>query len=116
MRPSRLVCAGCGAEPERREPYPFRCPNAGHGDDVDHVLRRELDLSTLAFPDDGGDDRRCQGRVAATRDRQVAALAPGQAQPVGRLEPEEHAEEMARLVRTGDVAGLVLDPDATLRR
>jgi threonine synthase len=26
------------------EPYPFRCPKAGCGDDVDHVLRRELDL------------------------------------------------------------------------
>ena len=27
----------------RRDPYPFRCPNAGAVDDVDHVLRRELD-------------------------------------------------------------------------
>jgi len=46
---SRLVCAGCGAEPHVSEPYPFRCPNAG-SDDVDHVLRRELDLSTARFP------------------------------------------------------------------
>ena len=30
---------------------PFRCPNAERGDDVDHVLRRELDLSTVRFPD-----------------------------------------------------------------
>jgi threonine synthase len=43
------VCAGCGAEPQASEPYPFRCPNAGR-DDVDHVLRRELDLSTARFP------------------------------------------------------------------
>ncbi len=52
MRPptSRLVCAGCGAEPARSDPYPFRCPRAGRGDDVDHVLRRELDLSTVRFP------------------------------------------------------------------
>ena len=46
---SRLVCTGCGSEPRPAEPYPFRCPNAGR-DDVDHVLRRELDLSTARFP------------------------------------------------------------------
>jgi threonine synthase len=40
---SRLVCAGCGASPRDDEPYPFRCPNAACGDDVDHVLRRKLD-------------------------------------------------------------------------
>ena len=49
---SRLVCAGCGAEPARDEPYPFRCPNAGRGDDVDHVLRRVLDLGAVRFPAD----------------------------------------------------------------
>jgi threonine synthase len=48
---ARLVCAGCGASPLRSEPYPFRCPNARRGDDVDHVLRRELDLARLAFPE-----------------------------------------------------------------
>ncbi|MGD0714012.1 MAG: pyridoxal-phosphate dependent enzyme [Gaiellaceae bacterium] len=47
---SRLVCAGCGDEPRPGEPYPFRCPNAGRDDDVDHVLRRELDLSQVRFP------------------------------------------------------------------
>jgi threonine synthase len=53
---SRLVCAGCGAAPDPGEPYPFRCPNACRDDDVDHVLRRELDLSALSFPAPGGDD------------------------------------------------------------
>ena len=47
---SRLVCAGCGAGPSPSTPYPFRCRNAGGGDDVDHVLRRELDLTVLDFP------------------------------------------------------------------
>ncbi|HEU4942808.1 MAG TPA: pyridoxal-phosphate dependent enzyme [Gaiellaceae bacterium] len=47
--PSRLVCAGCGAEPDPAEPFPFRCPNAGEGD-VDHVLRRKLDLTAVRFP------------------------------------------------------------------
>lgn len=46
---SRLVCAGCGAEPAPLEPYPFRCPNARRGGDVDHVLRRRLD-PTATFP------------------------------------------------------------------
>ena len=43
---------GCGAAPAPGEPYPFRCPNAGRGDDVDHVLRRELDPAAVAFPHD----------------------------------------------------------------
>jgi threonine synthase len=45
---SRLVCAGCGAVLPTAERYPFRCPNAD-GDDADHVLRRELDLSRVRF-------------------------------------------------------------------
>jgi threonine synthase len=47
---SRLVCAGCGDEPSPDDPYPFRCPNAGRDGDVDHVLRRELDLAQVRFP------------------------------------------------------------------
>ena len=46
---SRFVCAGCGAEPDPRD-TPFRCPNAGRDDDVDHVLRRQLDLAAVRFP------------------------------------------------------------------
>jgi threonine synthase len=53
---SHLVCAGCGAEPDPHEPYPFRCPNAGGEDDVDHVLRRGLDLSALTFPEGGAEE------------------------------------------------------------
>lgn len=47
---SRLVCAGCGGSPDVADPYPFACPNAASGDDVDHVLRRELDLSARSSP------------------------------------------------------------------
>jgi len=46
---SRLVCAGCGASPPAAEPYPFRCANACAHDDVDHVLRRELDTGRVLF-------------------------------------------------------------------
>jgi len=48
---SRLVCAGCGTVADLADPYPFRCPNATRGDDVDHVLRRELDFSSIRFPE-----------------------------------------------------------------
>ncbi len=49
---TRLVCAGCGTEPGASDPYPFRCPEARLGGDVDHVLRRQLDLAALRFPVD----------------------------------------------------------------
>jgi threonine synthase len=48
---SRLLCAGCGAEADPDDPHPFCCRNAGGGDDVDHVLRRELDLTRVSFPE-----------------------------------------------------------------
>jgi threonine synthase len=44
---TRLVCAGCGALATRE---PFRCPAAVPGDDVDHLLRRELDPAAVDFP------------------------------------------------------------------
>ena len=50
--PTTLVCGGCGASPDPLEPFPFTCPNAGKGD-VDHVLRRVLDTTSLVFPDPG---------------------------------------------------------------
>lgn len=36
-----LACHGCGARPGERDPWPFRC--TGGGDDVDHLIVRELD-------------------------------------------------------------------------
>ena len=53
--PSALVCAGCGASPEPDDPYPFRCPRAGAGDDTDHVLRRILDVSAVQLPTTGAE-------------------------------------------------------------
>jgi threonine synthase len=50
--PSSIVCAGCGATAPRDEPYPFRCPEARPGDDIDHVMTRVLDRSQVTFPDD----------------------------------------------------------------
>ena len=47
----RLACAGCGAVLTPAEPYPFRCPRARDGDDIDHVVTRALDRG-LAFPAD----------------------------------------------------------------
>jgi threonine synthase len=47
---STLVCAGCGASPAAREPYPFRCHNNRSGD-VDHVLTRVLNTAEVRFPE-----------------------------------------------------------------
>jgi len=50
---SKLVCAGCGAEPAPDSPRPFRCPRQAPGDDVDHLIARRLDFSRLQFPREG---------------------------------------------------------------
>ena len=50
--PSSLVCSGCGTAARPDDPYPFRCPNAGRADDVDHVLVRILDVPELSWPED----------------------------------------------------------------
>jgi threonine synthase len=50
---SSIVCGGCGSVIDASEPYPFRCPRSG--DDGDHVLRRVLDVSRLAFPLDSSE-------------------------------------------------------------
>ena len=67
---SRLACAGCGGVPREGEPYPFRCPNALRGDDVDHVLRRELDLAA------------CNSLLRAAKGPELPAEEPGP-HPVG---------------------------------
>jgi threonine synthase len=46
-----MRCSGCGAEVGYEEPLPFRCPNPGANDDVDHVLVRQLDDLSVALPD-----------------------------------------------------------------
>jgi threonine synthase len=48
--PSSLACSGCGWAPPDNDPFPFRCANAGSGDDVDHVIVRTLDPSNLSWP------------------------------------------------------------------
>jgi threonine synthase len=54
--PIRMRCAGCGTEALSvgAEPYPFRCPRARRADDVDHVMRREIDLQASDWPASGG--------------------------------------------------------------
>ncbi len=44
-----LRCGGCGAVLDADEPYPFRCPAAVAGDDIDHVVRRILPTEAV-FP------------------------------------------------------------------
>ncbi len=48
--PIRLVCHGCGYRLPEDDAILLACPMARPGDDVDHVLERELDASRLRFP------------------------------------------------------------------
>jgi threonine synthase len=48
--PTGVVCAGCGHRLADEEPIQLRCPRARPGDEIDHLLRRVLDPSRLAFP------------------------------------------------------------------
>ncbi len=86
-----LVCAGCGASPAAGEPYPFRCPNAGGDDDTDHVLRRRLDASAVAFP---------PAAVAADESPYITYRSLFHAYHVGRahgMGDAEYVELVARL-------------------
>ena len=44
---SGFVCTGCRRELDPATPLPFRCPDAGTGDDVDHVLTRRFDADAV---------------------------------------------------------------------
>lgn len=48
--PVTLVCAGCGAAASLERPYQFRCPNAGRGDDTDHVMTIVIDPHRIQLP------------------------------------------------------------------
>ncbi len=94
---------GAGADGDERaqllEPVQHERVGADRDEDAQRALAR------------GRDDRRGERRVAAARDREVGPFRRA-AEPLGDFEIHEHAEQVAGLVRAGDVAGLVLDPDA----
>jgi threonine synthase len=48
--PTRFRCSGCGTTIDDPSLLPFRCPIARDGDDIDHVLGREIDLGRGAPP------------------------------------------------------------------
>jgi threonine synthase len=52
-QPVHLVCAGCGHRLRDGAPLRLSCPKARAGDDIDHVLAREVEPATLHFPPDG---------------------------------------------------------------
>ena len=64
--------------------------------------RRRTAAASAAFP-----------QLAIARSRRSRRI--GQPEALGDLELEQHAEEVAGLVRARDVPGLVLDPDAARR-
>jgi len=95
--PSTLVCSGCGGTPRPDDPYPFRCPNARPGDDIDHVLRRRLDVSAVDFPQ--GVDATA-GANPYLRYRRLAHAY--QLARAGGMGDEEYCELVARL--DGEIA------------
>lgn len=50
-----VACSGCAYIAPPEEPLPFTCPNAG-GDDIDHVMVREVDPARARFPLEGDTD------------------------------------------------------------
>jgi threonine synthase len=50
--PVTVACAGCRAPAAPDDPFPFRCRNAGFGDDTDHVMTVTIVPQRLRFPDD----------------------------------------------------------------
>ena len=115
---SRLVCRGCGASPDPWDPYPFRCRNADRGGDVDHVLRRELDLWTVRFPEGGTEPNpfvRYRGLLHAYRlavaggisDRGFCALVRGLDDAVAAVDGHGFAEtSFDRSTALSDALGL----------
>jgi threonine synthase len=114
---SRLVCAGCGGAPREDEPYPFRCPNALRDDDVDHVLRRELDLAacnSLLQAEGRPVIRAEKPGPRPARNRLLQALSgDGDPNPYVRFRGLLHAYHLARARGVSDEAfvGLVRDLD-----
>jgi len=94
VSPIALACAACGARPSPREPYPFRCPNAGRGDDLDHLIARRLDPAGVSFP------------------------RGGEANPFVRYRTLSHAWQLATSEGLGDASfvGLVEDLDRAIAR
>ena len=50
--PVHLACSGCGHRLPDDAPLRLTCPKARRGDDIDHVLAREVEPATLHFPSD----------------------------------------------------------------
>jgi len=48
----RAVCAGCGAIAEFADGLPFACPRVTEGDDIDHVMTREIPSPPAAVASD----------------------------------------------------------------
>ena len=94
---ARLPRAHDHARPER--------PQLVH----DAGIRAVGDEHPQLAPAGPGDDRCREGRVATARDGQrQRRIEPGDR--VGDPELQQHPEQVAGLVRSGNVAGLVLDP------
>ena len=105
--------AAAHAAPPGDEPYPFRCPNAGPGDDVDHVLRRELDPTAVALP--AGDDE--PNPFVRYRDAASTPTTCARPRAVGRASTcDARASGSTSAVAAVDGHGFAATPFAPQRR
>ena len=102
--PSSLACSGCGWAPPQDDPYPFRCANAGSGDDVDHVIVRTLDPSRLTWPN--GQETNSFVRYRALFHSNHVAVARGMSD-AGYVELVERLDKQIEAV---DGKGFVVTP------
>ncbi len=105
-KPSSLACSGCGWAPPDDDPYPFRCANAGSGDDVDHVIARILDGSALSWPN--GHEPNPFVRYRTLSHSNHVAIAAGMADDAY----VELVERLDKQVAAVDGTGFVVTPFA----
>ena len=82
-----FVCHGCGATVDPARAFPFACPNAAPGDDVDHVLVAPADALVLAVGDEDNPFLRYRRQLTPYRlARSVGLSDAAWAELVGELD------------------------------
>ena len=101
--PTGLACAGCGYVAPA-DALPLRCPNAVAGDDIDHVLRRTLDTTRIAWPASGEQNPFVRYRTLFHGYQRAVAAGRDDADIVAQI------ESLDRAVATVDGHGFTVTP------
>lgn len=102
----QIRCSGCGAIPPPIDvsPYPFRCPRAAPGDDIDHVLTPEP--PDLPFPSETNSNPFIRYRSLSFAHRVAAERGVSDADYI------ELAERLDAAIMTTDGRGFTVTPFA----